>query len=64
MTHMLIVGYSKVATACKIRVVAHYPQSGKALPRDSDTLIDVTRSFDEVDCPKCLQSVGLERRAR
>lgn len=60
MRHMLIIGPRKVLTSCGIRICAHYPQSGKALPaRDSAEPIDVSLSMDAVDCPRCLASVGL-----
>ena len=60
MRHMLVIGPWKMATACRIRVSAHYPHSRTALCLYSEALINVSLCMEDVDCPRCLAAVGLK----
>jgi hypothetical protein len=53
---MLWVYPKRAQTACGIKIVAHYPNDGMALPETGDKL-RVTECPADLDCPECYTAV-------
>lgn len=53
--HKMIIGVHKVETACKLKIIAYYPQTSRAMitTKNDHKIIDVSFYESSITCREC-----------